>query len=144
MSPDLGSMTHAEFVNAYGGPDSLEDYLEMQATAGIGSGSSAKRVITTTDDATAVIDVTATDVYQLSAVANATTFSTTGTPVDGQQIIIRIKDAGVAKGLTWDAIFVAVGVTLPTTTTAGKWTYVGAVYNSVSSKFHVLAVTTEA
>lgn len=103
-----------------------------------------QRVITTTDDATAVIDVTLTDVYQLSAVANATTFSTTGTPIDGQKIMIRFKDAGVAKGLTWDAIFVAVGVTLPTTTVAGKWHYVGSVYNSAATKFHVIAVTVEA
>lgn len=61
--------------------------------------------------------------------------------MDGQKIIIRFKDAGVAKGLTWDAIFVAVGVTLPTTTVAGKWHYVGAVYNSAATKFHVIAVT---
>lgn len=142
MSSDLGSMTHAEFVNAYGGPDSLEDYLEMQATAGIGS--SAKRVVTTTDDATAVIDVAVTDVYELSAVANATEFSTTGTPSDGQQLLIRFKDAGVAKAITWNAVFVAIGVTLPTTTTAGKWTYVHAAYNLAATKFHVLATATEA
>jgi len=103
-----------------------------------------QRVITTTDDATAVIDVTLTDTYELSAVANATTFSTTGTPVDGQKIMIRFKDAGVAKGLTWDAIFVAIGVTLPTTTVAGKWHYVGGVYNSSATKFHILAVGVEA
>ncbi len=102
-----------------------------------------KRVVTTTDDSTAVIDVAATDIYQLTAVANATTFSTTGSPVDGQAIVIRYKDAGVAKALTWDAIFVAIGVTLPTTTTAGKWGYVGVQYNASATKFHVLAVTTE-
>lgn len=104
----------------------------------------AERVITTTDDATAVIDVTLTDVYELTAVANATTFSTTGTPRDGQRIIIRFKDAGVAKALTWDAIFVVVGVTLPTTTVAGKWHYVGVKYNSSASAFHVLAVGVQA
>ncbi|MFA5037767.1 MAG: hypothetical protein WC479_11405, partial [Candidatus Izemoplasmatales bacterium] len=91
-----------------------------------------QRVVTTTDDATAVIDVDVTDVYELSAVANATTFSTTGTPTDGQKLIIRFKDAGVAKGLTWDAIFVAIGVTAPTTTVAGKWHYVGCQYNTAA------------
>lgn len=103
-----------------------------------------KRVVTTTDDSTAVIDVAVTDVYELSAVANATTFSTTGSPVDAQVITLRWKDAGVAKGLTWDAIFVAIGVTLPTTTTASKWGYATAHYNSAASKFHVLAVGLEA
>lgn len=102
------------------------------------------RVISTTDDATAVIDVALTDVYQLTAVANATTFSTTGSPVDGQRMMIRFKDAGVAKGLTWDAVFAVIGVTLPTTTVAGKWHYVGVVYNSTSSKWDVLAVAVQA
>lgn len=102
------------------------------------------RVVTTTDDATAVIDVTVTDVYELSAIANATTFSTTGTPIDGQKLIVRFKDDGGSETLTWDAIFVAIGVTLPTATTAGKWTYVGFQYNSAATKFHALAVGTQA
>ena len=58
------------------------------------------RVVTTADDATAVIDVDVTDTYELSAVANATEFSTTGTPLDGQKLMIRFKDAGVAKAIT--------------------------------------------
>ena len=103
-----------------------------------------QRVATTTDDSTAVIDVDTTDVYELSAVANATTFSTTGTPTDGQKLIIRFKDAGTAKGLTWDAVFVAIGVTAPTTTVAGKWHYVGATYNSAASKWHIIATAVQA
>jgi hypothetical protein len=125
-------------VNATGG------VVTTDGTATLTNKKITKRVVTTTDDATAVIDVTLTDVYELSAVANATAFSTTGTPVDGQQITIRYKDAGSAKGLTWDAIFVAIGVTLPTTTTTSKWGYVGVQYNSAAGKFHVLAVGTEA
>lgn len=102
------------------------------------------RVISQADDSTAVIDVTATDVYELTAMANATTFSTTGTPVDGQKIIIRFKDNGSARGLTWNGIFRAIGVTLPTTTTASKQHYVDCIYNSNASKFDVLAVRVEA
>ena len=102
-----------------------------------------KRVTTTTDDATAVIDIDTCDVYQLSAVANATEFTTTGTPTDGQQLIIRLKDAGVAKGLTWTG-FTALGVTLPTTTVAGKWHYIGAAYNAAASAWHAIAVGVEA
>lgn len=101
------------------------------------------RVVTTTDDATAVIDVTVTDDYELSAIANATTFSTTGTPTNGQKFVLRFKDAGVAKDLTWDPIFVAIGCTLPTTTVAGKWHYVGGKYNTAASKIHILAVAQE-
>ncbi len=102
-----------------------------------------KRVVTTTDDATAVIDVDVTDDYQLSAVANATEFTLTGTPTDGQVLIVRYKDAGVSKALTWTG-FTAIGTTLPTATTAGKWGYVGCKYNSAASQWHVLAVQTQA
>jgi hypothetical protein len=100
------------------------------------------RVTTTTDDATAVIDVDTCDQYQLSAIANNTEFTTTGTPTDGQKLIIRLKDAGVAKTLTWTG-FTAVGITLPTTTVASKWIYVGAIYNSSASAWHAVAVSQE-
>jgi hypothetical protein len=102
-----------------------------------------QRVVTTTDDATAVIDVAVTDVYQLSAVANATAFSFTGTPTDGQKFIIRYKDAGVSKALTWTGI-TAIGITLPTATTVSKWGIVGIIYNSAASQYQAVAVVTEA
>jgi len=102
-----------------------------------------QRVVTTTDDASAVIDVDTTDVYQLSAVANATEFTTTGTPTDGQKLIIRLKDAGAGNGLTWTG-FTAIGVTLPTTTVAGKWHYIGATYNASASAWHAIAVGAQA
>ena len=102
-----------------------------------------QRVVTTTDDATAVIDVAVTDVYELSAIANNTTFSFTGSPTDGQKFLIRYKDAGVSKTLTWTG-FVAIGITLPAATTVSKWGYVGVVYNSAASAYHAIATTTEA
>lgn len=141
---NLVSAPVTNIVNTLGTPLSgFANYAGSARTVDT-NGTISTRVITTTDDATAVIDVTLTDVYQLSAVANATTFSTTGTPVDGQTILIRFKDAGTAKGLTWDAIFVAIGVTLPSTTVANKWHYVGVKYNTAATKFHVLAVGVEA
>jgi len=103
-----------------------------------------QRVVTTTDDATAEINVDVTDQYQLTAIANDTTFTTTGTPTNGQKLIIRLKDAGTAKALTWNSVFRAIGVTLPTTTVANKTHYVGCVYNSAATKWDVLAVSVEA
>jgi hypothetical protein len=104
----------------------------------------APRVVTTTDDSTAVIDLDATDRYHLTAIANATTISTTGTLVSGKARLIRLKDAGVAKGLTWDSIFRAIGVTLPTTTVAGKTHYIVTIDNTDDSKVDVVDVRTQA
>lgn len=100
------------------------------------------RVASTTDDATAEINCDTTDQYELSAIANATTFTVTGTPTDGQKLIIRFKDAGAAKGLTFTG-FTALGVTIPTTTVESKWGYVGAVYNLAATTWHILAVGQE-
>lgn len=101
------------------------------------------RVVITTDDSTSVINVDITDEYVLTAVANATTFTVTGTPTDGQKLIVRFKDAGVAKALTWTG-FTSRGSTLPTTTVAGKWHRVGLMYNLTATTFDCVAAIVEA
>lgn len=46
--------------------------------------------------------------------------------------------------LTWNSIYRAVGVTIPTFTTANKTIYVGCIYNSAATKWDVVAVSTQA
>ncbi len=76
--------------------------------------------------------------------ANTTIAAPTGTPVQSQSLIFRFKDDGSARTLTWNAIFRAIGVTLPTTTTASKLLYVGCKYNSTDTKWDVVSVQEEA
>jgi hypothetical protein len=81
----------------------------------------------------------------LTAMAVATTIaSPTGTPVQSQNLIFRFKDDGTARAITWNAIFRAIGITLPTTTTANKLLYVGCKYNSTDTKWDVVSVQEEA
>lgn len=68
----------------------------------------------------------------------------TGSPADGQSMMFRIKDSGTARTIGWNAIYRAIGVTLPLTTVAGKTLYVGCKYNSADAKWDVLAVGQEA
>lgn len=63
---------------------------------------------------------------------------------NGQSLIIRVKDNGTAKSITWDTYYRAVGVTLPNTTVAGKITYIGAKWNAAETKFDVIAISQEA
>lgn len=89
------------------------------------------------------------DQQSFSALANALTINAdAGTPTDGQRTILRFKDDGTARALTWTTgaskAFRAIGVTLPTTTVIGKTTYVGCIYNTADSRWDVVAVTTEA
>ena len=103
------------------------------------------RVITFTDKAASAINVDITDQYQLTAVAAATTtFTITGSGVAGQHLLIRFKDAGVAKVIAWDAVFRAIGVVLPVATIPNKTHYVGCDYNLTDSKWDIVAVGVEA
>lgn len=89
------------------------------------------------------------DQMSFSALANALTINAdAGTPTDGKKMILRIKDNGTARALTWTTgtakSFRAVGVTLPTTTVLNKTLYIGCVYNGADSRWDVVAVAQEA
>lgn len=87
----------------------------------------------------------ASNQYNVTALAVPATFAApSGTPVDGQKLVLRIKDDGTARALTWNAIYRVVGTVLPTTTVATKTTYVGCIYNSADTVWDVVAVTTQA
>ena len=68
----------------------------------------------------------------------------TGTWVEGQPLMIRIKDNGTARAITYDTNYRAIGVTLPTTTVISKTTYLGLIYNATDTKWDVIGVTTQA
>lgn len=83
--------------------------------------------------------------YNITAQAAALTVAApTGTFLDGQGLLIRIKDNGTARGITWNGVFRAVGVTLPTTTVLSKILYVGAKWNAAENVFDVIAVGQQA
>lgn len=99
----------------------------------------------TTSTATLTVTSDTKGMAILTAMAvNTTIASPTGTPVQGQKLTIRLKDDGTSRTLTWNSIFRAIGVTLPTATTASKTLYVGCIYNSTDTKWDVVAVNEEA
>ena len=99
------------------------------------------RVATVADAATITPTADTCDIYTVTALGQAATIAApSGTPVNGQKLIIRILDNGTARGLTWNSIYAVIGCGLPTTTVLSKYTYVGCVYNSASTKWDVLAV----
>lgn len=88
------------------------------------------------------------DQYNVTALAEPATFADpSGTPTDGQQLRIRLKDAGTGQPLTWatgSGGYRSCGATLPSTTVANKTTYVTLVYNNAASVWDCIAVATEA
>lgn len=104
-----------------------------------------KRVGTTASSSTPTPNADANDVYTVTALAAGATFGApSGTPTDGQSLIIRVKDNGTARTLAYNAIYRAIGVTLPTTTVISKTIYLGCIYNSADTKWDVIAVAQEA
>lgn len=103
------------------------------------------RIGTTASSSTPTPDADAHDQYNVTALAAGATFGApTGTPTNGQKLTLRIKDNGTARTLAFNAIYRAVGITLPSTTVISKTTYVGLIYNSADTKWDAVATLTEA
>lgn len=103
------------------------------------------RVSSTTSTASLTPDISSFDQYALTAQAATLAINAPiGTPVDGNKLIFRILDNGVSQTLNWNGTYTAIGVTIPTATTASKMTYVGCIYNAANTRWDVVAVTTQA
>lgn len=97
---------------------------------------------------TLTINAGVTDLYVAEGLTGSITFAVpSGTITNGQKLLIRLKDNGTARGITWTTSasgFRAIGITLPTTTVLSKVTYVGCVYNSTDSFWDAVATVTQA
>ena len=78
--------------------------------------------------------------FTVTALATAPTFAApSGSPVDGNLLLIRIKDNWTARALAWNAIYRAGDTTLPTTTVISKTMYLLFVYNGADSKWDIIS-----
>lgn len=103
------------------------------------------RTYSEASNATPTPNSTAYDIHLITAQAAAAAFAApTGTPTVPQRLIIRIKDNGTARALSWNAIYRAMGNALPTTTVLGKTLYLGFMYNPTDSKWDLIAAAQEA
>lgn len=102
----------------------------------------APRIGTITSSSTPTA-TSAMDQFNVTALAtNATFAAPTGTFVDGQVLIIRIKDNGTARTLAWNSVFRAsTDFALPTTTVVNKTMYLYTVYNGADSKLDATGLT---
>lgn len=128
-----------------GNVDNTSNATERAATRTLTNARVTARIGTTASSATPTPDADANDQYTVTALAAGATFGApTGTPTDGQKLLIRIKDNGTARALAFNAIYRAIGIALPTTTVISKTLYLGMVYNAADTKWDVLSVAQEA
>lgn len=104
------------------------------------------RVGAVASSATPSINTDNVDQFNITALATAITSMTTnltGSPIDGQKLLIRFKDNGTARAITWGSSFVSSGsATLLSTTVINKTHMVGLIYDSAASKWVCQAVDT--
>lgn len=85
------------------------------------------------------------DMVKVTAQAAALTLANpTGTAVEGWGIVLRIKDNGTARSISYGTQYRAMGVSLPGTTVVNKTTYLACVWNDTDTKLDVIAVGQEA
>ena len=83
-----------------------------------------------------IYDITA----QTAAIAIA---NPTGTPKNGDVIVIRIKDDGTGRAITYGTAYENIsGLDSITTTVASKTSVIGAIYNAATSKWQIVSLST--
>lgn len=105
------------------------------------------RVQFVADAATVTPNADTNDSVDITAIAQAFTIADpSGTPTNFQKMIIRIKDNGTARAITWGSGYVAGGVALPNTTVLSKILTLGFIYNTANSlnKWQCVASAQEA
>ena len=102
------------------------------------------RVQAVTSAATVTPSGTADDMVVITAQAVALTLANpTGTSVQGQKLIIRIKDNATARAISFGTEYRAMGTALPTTTVVSKIKYLGFIRDTTDTKWDLVAAADE-
>lgn len=110
------------------------------------NGRTAPSVQTMTSGATLTPNAASYSIAECTALdTNTTIANPTGSPVNGQVMVIRLKDNGTARTIAWGTDYSNIsGLDTLTTTVISKWHVVCCMYSTVASKWQVVSISTEA
>jgi len=99
------------------------------------------RAFTTASTSTFTPDVNIGDIFTITAQTSSLILANPiGTPVEGQKIIIRIKDNGTARALiTGSQYRASTDLAFPLSSSLNKTLYLGLIYNSTDTKWDLIA-----
>ncbi len=132
----------ADLHNLWSYPDQSGYYKPSDFITG--SGIVQPRETSIVTNATWGINADTTDLFTVTAqaVAVTTISNPTGTPAEGQMIMLRVKDNGSNRALTWSGSQwrASSDLALPSTTTGGKTMYLAFIWNADSATWDLLSV----
>ena len=127
-----------------GNVDNTSNATERAATATLTNKRITRREQTVASASTVTPHWDNDDIVTITAQAVGLTLANpAGTPTDGQPMVIRILDNATGRTIAVGSQYRAIGVTIPTTTTASKTIYLGGFWNVADSKFDITAVAEE-
>lgn len=114
-------------------------YLKTDGTTATWASVSSVPIVNTVTSASTLTPDAGYDAYHVTALAAPLNIANpTGTWADGQGCVIRIKDDGTARALSFGSNYVAFDATLPTTTIASKEIYLPFLWNASTSKWNMI------
>ena len=97
------------------------------------------RVTSITSASSITPDIDTTDMYAVTALAETLTVNApTGTPSDGQQLILRIKTDSTLRAISFNSIFQKTNVDLPFSLNSGSAGYYTFIYNGVEEEWDIV------
>lgn len=116
--------------------DTLETQMREHQHTGIDSTStipSPRPNIQRITTASTITPLVENDMVDITAIGSAFTIANpSGNPYNGRKLLIRIKDDGTGRAITWGSLYVAGGYALPSTTIASKILTLGFMYNTAN------------
>lgn len=139
----VNCLNHEEFFNQY--EEKINLIIDEVNEALLLIEDLDKSVVTTASSGTPTPtgDAYENELFVTALAAAAELQAPSGTPANGNKLLVRIKDNGTARALTYNAIYSGIVSTLPATTTLSKVLYMQFVYNSTSSKWEMVGIAEE-
>lgn len=144
-NPHSVTKTQIGLSNVDNTADTAKPVSTAQQTALDAKQPLVSRVQSVASAATVTPNADTDDMVKITAQAAALALANpTGTPTEGQGMVIRIKDNGTARAITYDTEYRVVGVTAPSTTVISKTLYIAMVRNATDTKWDIIGVKIQA
>lgn len=136
-SAEIVAWNGSDFVKAY------SDYVTTSTAQTLTNKDIVKRVVTIASASSITPNANTTDILvqaNTESVGTLTINAPTGSPVNGQSLVIRLSSTSV-QTFSWNAIYQgSTDLALPTaTSSSSKFDYLGFIYNSSTTKWQLLA-----